>query len=99
MNLTEIETARLSEIAERWADSTTGHWVIVTDKTKVGEDWLVGFGNSAIDGMDYYITTNRVHASELDGDAKIDAELVVNAKKDIEFMGKLIDRLLKAGQP
>lgn len=51
-----------------------------------GEDWLVGWGNSQIDGGDWFLCTDHVRASEL-----IDADFPVDAKIDAEFMANLIN--------
>jgi len=61
------------------AEATNRPWKANTaDKT--GEDWLIAsLGNSNEDGLDYIVTTDRVRASELDGDAKADAALIVAA--------------------
>lgn len=54
---------------------TTGPWKADIEKN-TGNNWLVAgtFGNSSIDGKDYILTTDHVHASEVQGDAKTDAE-------------------------
>jgi hypothetical protein len=92
--LTEEEYTKVKEIVQRWHDSTTGNWIIETDKARIGENWKVcSLGNSCEDGLDYYITTNRVRVSEYSGDAKSDAEMIVNAKPDIEYLGRLVERL------
>jgi len=41
------------------------------------DNWLVcSFGNSDLDGEDYSVTTDYIHASEFVGDAKLDSQLV-----------------------
>ncbi len=51
-----------------------------------GSDWLVGFGNSTLDGGDWHLTTDHVRASEFIG-----AEFAVDAKLDAEFLAELIN--------
>lgn len=50
-----------------------------------GEDWLVAScGCNSEDGMDYYVTTQGVHASELRGDACGDATFIANCGLDVK---------------
>lgn len=51
-----------------------------------GEDWLVAWGNSSIDGGDWHLCTDHVRASQL-----IEAEFPVDAKIDAEFLAELIN--------
>lgn len=81
------DTKKLRELL---ALATTRPWKANTaDKT--GEDWLIGsLGNSNEDGQDWIVTTDRVRASELDGDAKFDAALIVAA---VNALPALLDEL------
>lgn len=69
----------MDELKKLLAEATNRPWKMNTaDKT--GEDWLIAsLGNSNEDGLDYIVTTDRVRASELDGDAKADAALICAA--------------------
>ena len=54
---------------------STGPWM--ADATvNVGENWLVAHCGYGRDGKDHLVTTDHVHASEMDGDAKTDAEFI-----------------------
>lgn len=85
------------------AISGQGRWKTQTGIYN-GENWLVGsFGSSGIDGQNYHVTTDHVHASECGGDAKIDADFVATAPKTMRQMAAEIEQLrdeierLKAG--
>jgi len=69
----------LEELEKLLRLATTRPWKANTaDKT--GEDWLIcSLGNSNEDGQDWIVTTDRIRASELDGDAKFDAALICAA--------------------
>ena len=49
-----------------------------------GDDWLICFGRDAETNKEYSITTNRVHASELD-------EISEGAKADAKFFVKVLN--------
>ena len=66
---------------------------------EVGENWIVGFGNSMVDGEDWCLVTDSVRASQL-----LDADFPVDAKIDAEFLADLINayrdgRLVLKDQP
>ena len=48
------------------------------------DDWLICFGRDAETNKDYYITTDRVHASEL-------GEISWSAKEDAEYIAKCLN--------
>lgn len=83
---------RLAEIKARCAKASTAPWIWETGPYS-GSNWLIG---SSVDGLDYHITTDHVHASELNGDAKTDAEFIANARQDIPWLIAMIERLLFA---
>ena len=66
------------------------------------KNWMIGFGNSAEDGNDWYLTTDHVRASDplgysFPGDAKSDCKFVaalINAYRE----GRLVssDRIQRA---
>jgi hypothetical protein len=57
---------------------TTYPWIV--DMTESGKNWTVcTVGTSNVDGCTYEVTTDRVHASELAGDARDDAYLIACA--------------------
>ena len=80
------------EIVTRWKESSgssrsyhTMPWKVSTD---IDDGFLVAaLGTDGLDGKDYYIVTDGVHASELSGGAKGDAELIVHAPSDIKRLG------------
>jgi len=79
-----MDADKLDELERLLRLATTRPWKANTaDKT--GEDWLIcSLGNSNEDGQDWIVTTDRIHASELDGDAKFDAALIVAAVNALE---------------
>jgi hypothetical protein len=86
-----MDADKLDELERLLRLATTRPWKANTaDKT--GEDWLIcSLGNSNEDGQDWIVTTDRIHASELDGDAKFDAALIVaaiNALPELVAMGR-----------
>ncbi len=88
---------KLIEIADRLATASTGPWIVETGPWS-GDNWLVGSvhcGTSAEDGKDYccYLTTDHVHASEVEGDAKTDAEWIAAARSDMRWLIAEVKRL------
>ncbi len=63
---------RLVEINEKL---TAGPWKADTTEN-LGENWCIcsSMGRSSIDDKDYILTTDRVRASQVEGDSKTDAE-------------------------
>jgi hypothetical protein len=93
------EEKRLGEIHQRLNASSASSrsygkspWRVAND---IDEGWLVAsLGADGEDGKDYYVTTDGVHASELRGGAREDAEFIANAPSDIHFLLKLLyDRM------
>lgn len=79
------------EQLNKWRDmldaATTGPWAIEVGHY-YGKNWLVGsiwYGTDAEDDKDYWvhITTDHVHASQLSGSARADAEFTVAARNEI----------------
>jgi len=93
--MTDEETSKCKQIADRYYLASTGYdWLLENEKEKIGDNWMVcSLGNSGVDGKDYYITTNMVRASQYDGDSKADGEFIVNARRDIFYLGELLDRM------
>jgi hypothetical protein len=87
-----VSSEEFEAIAARYQASSassrsyeTCAWTVAND---IGEGWLVAsLGSSGEDGKDYYVVTTGVHASELAGDAKADAEFIANAPRDIKRLG------------
>lgn len=53
---------------------STGPWKADINEN-IGENWLIAtMGYSNLDEQTYILTSDRVRASEMDGDAKTDAE-------------------------
>jgi hypothetical protein len=68
-------------------------WIVETGPYS-GNDWLIG---SAINGKDYSITTDHVHASAMNGaDAEDDAKFIVEACNNYEAVLAQRDDLLEA---
>ncbi len=88
---------RLKEIATRLTNASKhrGRPWIATDDEDWADNWLVcSLGASNLDdGKNWYVTTDRVHASEYDGDAQYDAVFIANAPADITY---LMDELAQA---
>ena len=84
--MTDEQLANLRRLADR---ATTLPWRVATGD-EAGDNWLVGFGRSTADNCTYFVTTDRVHASELQGDARSDAEFVATARTAVP---KLLDAL------
>lgn len=75
-------TSAQAAAAKARADAATNMpWLAVSGPV-TGEDWLIGLGSSR-DGQDYHVTTDRVRASEYDGDAKSDAAFIAAARTDV----------------
>ena len=95
-------THTLDELEKLLRLATTRPWKANTaDKT--GEDWLIcSLGNSNEDSQDWIVTTDRIRASELDGDAKFDAALIVaaiNALPGLLESARRVERLEAALKP
>ena len=63
-----------------------------------GRDWMIGsvamfLGASCWDDKCYTVTTNQVHASELEGDAKTDADFIAHARTDVPALIAEVKRL------
>ena len=68
-------------------------WIVETGPYS-GNDWLIG---SAINGKDYSITTDHVHASAMNSaDAEDDAKFIVEACNNYEAVLAQRDELLEA---
>jgi hypothetical protein len=76
----ELTDSRLDEWARLASRASTGPWRIDLSKN-VGNNWLVAEFGGDDDGHSYIVTTDNVHASELEGHgAKADAEFVAAAR-------------------
>jgi hypothetical protein len=81
------EWARLAEAA------TTAPWIIEAGDYS-GSNWLVAsLGASCIDDKCYTVTTDHIHASELEGDAKTDAEFIAASRAAVPELLADVDRL------
>ena len=72
-------------------------WIVESGEYS-GQNWLIGavsvfLGGSSWDDKSYYVTTKSVHASELEGDAKIDAEFIAHAREDVPALVAEVRRL------
>jgi len=82
MNARQLEALarKLDEWEALSRSATTPPWK-PTPGEDIGKDWLIGsLGNSGVDGHDWLITTDGVHASELLGDARTDAHFIAEAR-------------------
>lgn len=81
---------RIQEIAERLEVASThrGQPWLATCSEDWADNWLVaslGASNQG-EGKCWFVTTDRVRASEVDGDAEDDAQFIANAPADIAFL-------------
>lgn len=83
--MTDAERAQLRALADA---ATSAPWRVATEDD-VSDNWLVCIGRS-LDGHTYYVTTDHVHASELEGDARNDAEFIAACRLGVP---KLVDAL------
>ena len=87
----------LQAIEERASKATPGAWIVEAGEYS-GRDWMIGsvamfLGASCWDDKCYTVTTNQVHASELEGDAKTDAEFIAYAREDVPALIAEVKRL------
>lgn len=87
----------LAAIEARAAKATNAPWLIEAGVYS-GQNWLVGtitvnLGESYRDDIVYFVTTKNVHASELEGDAKTDAEFIAHARADVPALVAEVRRL------
>ena len=87
----------LQQIEERVNKATNAPWIVEADEYS-GRNWLIGcvsvfLGGSAWSDKSYYVTTKGVHASELEGDAKTDAEFIAAARTDVPALVAEVRRL------
>lgn len=82
----------LDAIRERASRASTGPWTIEAGEY-TGANWLIASMGGSIDGLFYTVTTDNVHASELKGDARTDAEFVAHARTDIPALLAEVERL------
>ena len=72
----------LAAIRERTKNAGTPPWRVAVDD-EGGDNWLVAAMGTSLDGKNYYVTTDHVHASEYEGDAATDADFIAHARTDI----------------
>ena len=88
----QIALERLvSEIETLLPLISTGPWK-ADIKENVGKNWLLASMGADRDGAQWILTTDHVHASELDGDAEADAKFCAAARN---VMPLLIEALRK----
>ena len=88
---------QLQAIEERANKASTAPWIVEAGEYS-GRDWMIGsvamfLGASCWDDKCYTVTTNQVHASELEGDAKTDAEFIAYAREDVPALIAEVKRL------
>ena len=80
--MTEEQLANLRRLADQ---ATTGPWRYASEK-EAGDNWLICFGTGRDNCSHYvshFVTTDHVHAEDLQGDASTDAEFVVAARTGV----------------
>lgn len=89
----------LAAVKQRVSEATTGPWQVERLK-HIGENWSVGTffetGYSDLDdprGAICGVSTNNIHASELNGFADRDAAFIAHARQDIPLLLLEIERL------
>lgn len=86
-SVTRLAPAYFDQVERRADAASPGPWLQATGPYR-GENWLLAtitLGNSNEDGEDHeiHITTDQVHASEMYGDAKSDADFIAHARTDV----------------
>ena len=92
-----MNESQLKAIEERANKASNAPWIVEAGDYS-GANWMIGatsvfLGGSAWDDKSYYITTQNVHASELEGDAKTDAEFIAHAREDVPALIAEVKRL------
>ena len=92
-----MNESQLKAIEERANKASNAPWIVEAGDYS-GANWMIGatsvfLGGSAWDDKSYYITTQNVHASELEGDAKTDAEFIAHARSDVPALIAEVRRL------
>lgn len=87
----------LDAIYERVNKASTGPWTVEANGYS-GKNWLIGtvcvwLGASCQDDKYYSVTTDSVHASDLAGDARTDADFIAHARTDIPALLAEVNRL------
>jgi carbamoyl-phosphate synthase large subunit len=81
--MTDEQLANLRRLAEQ---ATTGPWRYASEK-EAGDNWLICFGTGRDNSSHYvshFVTTNNVHATDVQGDARTDAEFVAAARRGLD---------------
>ncbi len=82
-----MTTALIKTLEGLEKKATTRPWKVEANEkdSPSGHNWFVipSLGQSLEDNKFYCVTTDGVHASELDGDAKFDAELIVELRNSL----------------
>lgn len=71
---------------------STGPWMADT-KDNVGKNWMLASFGQARDNAEWILTTDHVHASELDGDAEADAKFCALARNLLPLLIQELTRL------
>jgi hypothetical protein len=88
----------LAAIEARASKASNAPWIVVEAGDYSGANWLIGavsvfLGASVWDDKSYCVTTKNVHASELKGDAKTDAEFIAHAREDVPALAAEVRQL------
>lgn len=89
---TKLTQEELEAIRERVKNATTAPWKVESGEFS-GDNWLIAYTGADESGTEYYITTNNVRGSEMDGDTKSDAQFIAHARTDIPRLLAEIERL------
>ena len=90
----EALAAKVEEWRRLTRRASTPPWKAAPGE-EVGRDWLIAsLGNSGEDGHDWLVTTDGVHGSKMDGDAKSDAEWIAMARQAMPVLLKIAEAFL-----
>ena len=97
IRVTKITATRLNEIKYRVSLATKGPWLSVRNRDFNNENWALawstGYSYEEDSNVGMVVTTDGVHASELDGDAAYDADFIAHTRKDIPDLVEEVERL------
>ncbi len=86
--------AKVKEWRELTVRASTPPWKAAPGED-IGKDWLIAsLGESGEDGHQWLVTTDCVHASELTGDAKTDAEYIAATRQAMPVLLKIAEAFL-----
>src|SRR5690625_2575930 len=87
-----MKPEELEAIRKRAEVATTAPWKVESGEFS-GDNWLITYTGADVDGVEYFVTTDSVRGSEMDGDTASDAQFIAHARTDIPKLLAEIDRL------